>query len=314
MISNGGIATKKVRTVNKNSANGSNSVHERAAKDCRSFDFFTKTADAKTRTITGVISSSVLDRDGEIILVEAVEAAWKDYMVNPVVLTTHLHRLDQGHSPVVGRMISGHRDGNQFVATVQFADTMLGEEYWQLYRTRIQRAFSVGFIGKESEVQLINGARVRVWKKIELLEVSCVPVPSNPTALSKSSAKKQAFVERKKLEAANDDYDSWDELCKDFGEAAVVDALGSKEEANRHAQEWIDRIFLGDKNGRLPGEKGCIIEQCCPLYNRFLDAYDPDAEPVDDVQRIKKEPEGECPDFASLVRGKVVKTGFANYF
>jgi len=312
-MSNGVIVTMRVK-VKVNSAGGPEYRQDLGEKDFAHFLFFTKAVNGQSRVITAVISSGEIDRDSEIISPSAIENAWPSFMRNPVLLAAHQHRLSDGKSPVIGKVLSGKRSGNEFVAEVQFSTTLLAEEYWTLYKDKTQRAFSIGFIGKKSEMRLVDGQKIKVWMQIELLELSAVPVPSNRDALSKSGARKQAFVERKKIEAANDDYDSWDELCKDFGEELVVSTLGSKEEANRHAQEWIDRIFLGDKNGRLPGEKGCIIEQCCPLYNRFLDAYDPEVELVDDVQRTVNKPEDECPDFASLVRGKNVKTGFESYF
>jgi hypothetical protein len=55
-------------------------------------------------------------------------------------------------------------------------------------QTKVQRAFSIGFIPKQSEFRIINGERVRVHTEIELLELSAVAVPSNRDALSKVAA------------------------------------------------------------------------------------------------------------------------------
>jgi hypothetical protein len=290
--------------ASKNSASGLTFEKGEVGRDAHFANFFTKSSDAKTRRITAVISSGEIDRDGEIIDPVGIEAAWPGFMKNPVLIAAHQHRLSDGKSPVIGKVLHGKRVGNEFIAEVQFSTTPLAEEYWTLYKDKTQRAFSIGFVGKKFEMRLVGGQRIKVWTQIELLELSAVAVPSNRDALSKSAARKQAFVAAKKLEAEADDYDSWDELCKDFGEAAVVDALGSREEANRKAQEWIDRIVCGDKNGYLPGEKGCKIEECAPLYNRFLDAYVDGMELVDDVQRIGNKPEDKGLDFVSLVKGK----------
>jgi hypothetical protein len=278
-------------------------------RDVASFALFVKGVDNRGRTVTAVISSGEIDRDGEIIDPAAIEAAWPSFMRNPVLLAAHQHRLSDGKSPVIGKILSGKRSGNEFIAEVQFSTTPLAEEYWTLYRDKTQRAFSIGFIGKKWETQVIDGQRVKVWVEIELLELSAVPVPSNRDALSKSAAKKQAFVEAKKLEAEEEEYDEWEEFVEkhwdesvaEFGEEYTAQSLCSREELNRHAQEWIDRIFLGDKNGRLPGEKSCIIAQCYSLNNKFLDAYHEGMELVDDVQRVEKEPDKECPDFVNMV-------------
>jgi hypothetical protein len=60
---------------------------------------------------------------------------------------------------------------------------------------KFQRAFSVGFIPLEwKDGTSDGGQRVRTYTKVELLEISCVPVPANRNALSKSRQRKANFV------------------------------------------------------------------------------------------------------------------------
>jgi len=285
--------------MDKSPANGSILVHGEAGKDARFLDFFTKAVNGKLRVITAVISSGEIDRDNEIILPAVIVAAWPSFMRNPVLMASHQHRLADGKSPVIGKVIRGWRKGNEFLAEIEFTTTPLAEEYWELYRGKTQRAFSIGFIPKESEIRLIDGERIRVHTRIELLEISAVPVSSNRDALSKASIRKQKFVAEKKQEAANQEY--YEELVRESGQEYADQVFCSEEESNRKAQEWIDRILLGDKQGRLPGEKGCIIEQCCPRYNRFMDAYEEGMELVEDVQGAENKPDGDGPDYVSLV-------------
>ncbi len=128
----------------------------------------------------------------------ARRAAMKEYMQNPVILASHTHRLADGRSPVVGKVIDYTFTGRDLVITVEFAQTELGEEYWRLYKDKFQRAFSIGFIGRSAPVaEVMDGRRVRVWKDIELLEISCVAVPANPAALSKQ---RLSWGQRKKNE------------------------------------------------------------------------------------------------------------------
>ena len=68
-------------------------------------------------------------------------------MKNPVILAGHSHRLGDGRSRVVGYKFQG----KDFVITVQFADTELGREYWELYKNKHQRAFSMGFGRRNSK-------------------------------------------------------------------------------------------------------------------------------------------------------------------
>jgi len=145
-----------------------------------------KSVDAEQRRITAVASREMIDRDGEVVSLAALRAAMKEYMENPVVLAAHSHRLADGRSSVVGKVIDYSFEGADLLITVEFARTELADEYWRLYKEKFQRAFSIGFIGRSAPVvEMVAGRRVRVWKDIELLEISCVAVPANPAALSK---------------------------------------------------------------------------------------------------------------------------------
>jgi len=72
-------------------------------------------------------------------------------MKNPVILAGHSHRLGDGRSRVVGSVVGYKFQGKDFVITVQFADTELGREYWELYKNKHQRAFSMGFGRRNSK-------------------------------------------------------------------------------------------------------------------------------------------------------------------
>jgi HK97 family phage prohead protease len=133
-----------------------------------------------------VASTSDLDRDKDIIEPSAFKETIGSFKANPVVLATHQHRLSTGSSPVIGSVIpdSITITDREVVMTIRFATTALGEEYWQLYSDGHMRAVSIGFIaiewtdGKDEELGYI-----RTYTKIELLEISAVPVPSNRRAL-----------------------------------------------------------------------------------------------------------------------------------
>lgn len=158
--------------------------------------FSVKSIDAEKRQITGVASSEIIDRDGEIVSIEAIKRAVPAYMQNPVILAAHKHRTDSGRSPVVGSVVAYKFQRKDFIITVQFADTELGREYWELYKNKHQRAFSMGFGVKDSKSEIRNGKTVRVITSIELYEISCVAIPANPAALVKA----KNFVAAKRLE------------------------------------------------------------------------------------------------------------------
>jgi HK97 family phage prohead protease len=159
---------------------------------------FVKSIDEAKRQIEAVVSTAELDRQDEIIEPEAFRETLGIYLKNPVVISSHQHRLETGHSSVVGQTVKAWIDTKGLHVIIQFASTVLGDEYWLLYKDKFQRAFSVGFIPLEwKDGTSDGGQRVRTYTRVELLEISCVPVPANRNALSKSKQRKADFVAEK---------------------------------------------------------------------------------------------------------------------
>lgn len=189
-----------------------------------------KSIDKENRRIRAIASTGNLDRDNEIILPEAFNESLPIYVAkNNVVLAAHQHRLSDGRSPVVANVISASVTSAGLEVILEFHTvTALAEEYWQLYSQKIQKALSVGFISIEGNYEQRNGKSVFIHKKVELLEISCVPVPSNREALTKAKQKKLDFVSDKKqqredeklldeLRALDPDFDTeCEEFAKDI--------------------------------------------------------------------------------------------------
>lgn len=148
--------------------------------------------DDATRTAEFFISSGEIDRYGEIVDPKAFdEEAIAVFMQNPVMLAAHQHSGLSGEPTVIGRWMSIRRDGNRIIGTCRFNTSKLGEEYWQLVRSGDLRACSIGFIVRAWEMREVgtgdNKRSVRVFVKIELIEVSMVAVPANRQALLKAA-------------------------------------------------------------------------------------------------------------------------------
>jgi len=102
--------------------------------------------------------------------------------------------------------------------------TELAREYWDLYSNKIQKAFSVGFIPIEGERRNVEGKWIFVHTKVELIEVSCVAVPSNRQALSRSAERKRGFIAAKKeRERQERDAQVFHEMCAGVGEYGDTD-------------------------------------------------------------------------------------------
>ncbi|MFZ5688667.1 MAG: HK97 family phage prohead protease [Bacillota bacterium] len=146
------------------------------------------------RVLRFIGSSEAVDRDNDIIEV----AGWQldNYLNNPVFLWAHDYR-----QPPIGRAInvSKNLDAKQLVFDIKFATA---EEYpfadtiYKLYLGGYMRATSVGFIPRkykrrDDDAVLDKPEWQRGYRYVEqeLLELSAVPVPSNPEALQIARSK-----------------------------------------------------------------------------------------------------------------------------
>jgi len=196
--------------------------------------------DELRRAIRFIVSTDTVDRDNEIVMVDAVANAIKAFAKNPVCLACHRHSLDNGMPPVVGSW-----DTESFKAMAHssemdliFATTELGETWWNLYKNRHVRAISIGFRVLDGAEEVRDSVRIFIITKIELYEISCVPVPANPQALSKL---KEVGILRE------EDIKAFQPLATI--EKILTDHLGTmekhiKEELKEELEDQFDRLKL----------------------------------------------------------------------
>ncbi len=185
-----------------------------------------KSIDEEARAIRVLASSASKDRDGEILLPSAFKQDLPIYLQNPVVLACHTHRTADARPPVVGHCLKVWIDRAGLWAVIKFARTQLAEDYWILYRDGAMRAVSVGFRPLEWHEERIDGEVTRVYDRVELLEISCVPVPSNRDALVRSAGGGGDWLEDKRearlLDEIRAEYKAegrdFDAECDEFGE------------------------------------------------------------------------------------------------
>ena len=154
------------------------------------------TFDEDERTFVAWASKPVLDRDGEIIASDA----WNvdNFKSNPVILWAHNYDL-----PPVAKAIWTKTQKNGLKFMPQFAPTERGVELFNLYRDGFLNTFSVGFIPKDFEEDEEETVEFMGWfgdifekpvltyTDVELLEISCVSVPSCAVALVERMASGQ---------------------------------------------------------------------------------------------------------------------------
>jgi len=141
--------------------------------------------DDDERTITATISTGIVDRENEVLLPKGAE--FEQYLKNPVVLWAHSYK----DTPIA--KAQWIKKGSKYIqAKAKFADTVKAEEIYQLYKGGFLKAFSVGFLPKETHSPTPDEIKKHpewaeahlIYDKWELLEFSAVPVPANPEALA----------------------------------------------------------------------------------------------------------------------------------
>jgi len=284
-------------------------------KECQAL---VKSIDAKNRRITALASTANVDRDGDIIEPEAFREWLPVYMKNPVVLTTHQHRLETGQSSVIANVVDWGIDKNGLTVVIEFHDiTGLAEEYWQLYSQKKQRAFSVGFTPRASEDRQVGGEWVRVYTEVEMIEISCVPVGSNREALSRSKLRKADFVAAKKdehedekilaeLRAENPDFD---ELCQEFADALNGDDIARQAPAKKPSESPVRS--LAALLLKLDRELAAIFGVKGP-YQRYLGYIQATSQGLsvgyyrlDEVELYKAVESGDIEIFAEVVNARI---------
>ncbi len=157
-------------------------------KEKKFLDTEIKDVNEKDRTIAFTASTETRDRDGDIM----VASGWKlsNFMKNPVFLWAHNYS-----KPPIGKAVETSKEDGKLSINVQFVPAHIdpfAEQIRQLYKEKFMRTVSVGFIPYKLEELTEDDRKQRpemsygYRKHAELLEVSAVPVPSNPMALSRA--------------------------------------------------------------------------------------------------------------------------------
>ncbi len=160
----------------------------------RGADSEARAEDADDRVLEFVASTDGVKRDGNRVRNEGWN--FDNFAKNPVFLWGH----DSGGGdtpplPPIGSVIrywveDGPDGGTRLMIRVKFAEHELAETVYRLYQQGHLRAVSIGWAPLEYEPILdAEGAQIG-WDFLrnELLEVSAVPVPSDPDALMIAAA------------------------------------------------------------------------------------------------------------------------------
>ena len=135
-----------------------------------------KTANDDDLTIEAVISTSEIDRDNEVVRQKGIKT--DKFMDNPIVLRNH-----NSQDYPLGKILAINSDDDKTTATIQFSKAHDdGLKVYNLYKEKTLTSFSIGF----KTINAVNKDGYKELTDIELLEVSSVNLPANPSARAKA--------------------------------------------------------------------------------------------------------------------------------
>lgn len=151
------------------------------------FDAAAKALDKENFVSEHAISTDSLDRDGEVVVFDDLDAATANYRRNPIVL--FYHNLDPATPKLpVGKNLELRRDGGRIIGRTQFAvredETNFTRTLWNLHVGGYLNGVSIGFRPGKIENVGTGENMKRVVHVEQLNEYSLVPVPANPDALT----------------------------------------------------------------------------------------------------------------------------------
>ena len=143
------------------------------------------TIDRDKRMLTAMITTRGVDRDGDIVEPEGLD--FTNFNKNPVVLWAH-----NSSNPPIAKVEKTYVSPQGVLADIIFAETAFAKDIFSLYADGFLNAWSIGFaaIKGHSDPRLDEDGRVQGYnfRKTEMLELSAVPLPANPDALTRSFA------------------------------------------------------------------------------------------------------------------------------
>jgi len=233
--------------------------------------------DEKDFTVTATATKEVVDRDGDIIEVNGIDLkAWKK---NPVIMLFH----DYHDFPIgLGVGKKAWIENKELKVKFKFLidDNEKAFQAARLWKAGALKGLSIGFRPDYESVEFPekrkDGAS-RIFKKVELLEISVVPIPSNREALMASVGKS---VEEGKVD--KEDADILESLLKEEPKLEENKELIEKDKKIEELEKKLKELELEKELEEVEVEDDYITK----LYAEFEASGDtdrPDEDQIDDA-------------------------------
>jgi HK97 family phage prohead protease len=150
-------------------------------------------ADERKRQVTFRANTDALDRHGTIIKPLGIRT--EHFARNPILAWGHdaYGSLFKTPDPanIIGRVVDWTATASAFDVVTEFAPAAVNERaemVYQLVKQGFVNGVSIGFRALKWHDEQRAGREIRVLDEVELLEVSVVPIPSNPEAVAVARA------------------------------------------------------------------------------------------------------------------------------
>ncbi len=275
----------------------------------------------KDFTLEAVVSDETVDRYGEVIRVDAWKKRLGNYKNHPVLVTSHNY----------GKLINqigfaekvSVKDG-ELICKFKYFVGEGNEEAdwgWKLASKFGQAAYSVGFLPfnyeraeeKDYEEAKMGKKPFLTYTDVELLEVSQVLVPANPSALAKGMEKEEDLVVKEYSESVLEDIgkmfrEGSAEEFLDFIQKDLGDGIVTKPEIiDIPLLEKEDKYFDYSKETEeeemkeIVSEIKAYIDEKFKVLDEFMKSYS------ETEEEFKKMLEKETEDLAEGLESKRVK-------
>ena len=253
-----------------------------------------KAVDSESLVVRGVVGSNgMVDRHGESIN----PMGWKleNYLNNPVVLWGHDYR-----ALPIGKAVKVWIENEQLMFDIQMSKTYdMGKKVYDLIQEGIVNTVSVGFIPLK-----LDETGKYTWAEQELLELSFVTVPANPSALTPAQKSLLTNVEElfklkaKELEdeksddepAAGDDKPTDEGDNKPDGEAEGEEAPADDDAAeNEDGGDESEEKYIQMTEEQLKSIIEDTVAETLKQYQTISKAIKEDDEHEDDASVTKAE-------------------------
>ena len=172
----------------------------------------------------------------------------KDYQKNPVVLWAH----DYSQPPIAKALwVKRDNENKGLISKMQFANTPMGKDVYNLYKGGFMKAFSIGFIPKQivrnyqQEGYDKNKDPYMTISKSDLLEYSAVPVPANPEALA--LAMQKGIISEKTKLAFESIKDIQEDMVSEFDNETGETKTQKEDTGNHESKPSLDEFTAENK-------------------------------------------------------------------